>query len=184
MSCCLVIVFVIGLSMTLGEFPSRFLKCTFHICIRSSWLAAFSLALKLLSILLTSLLSAKLFEIVYLLLSFLFLTLNLLFLFFSVDISSLCIFFSFCELALVGFLLLHRDGIFTLSRFLLTYSVSHGTLFGFWFGRYAFCCCFPVGVIKVFVLVIRGKYLRYFLKFIEFVSYSYRILIANISIIK
>ena len=28
--------FVIGLSVNLGDFPSRFLKCSFHICIRSS----------------------------------------------------------------------------------------------------------------------------------------------------
>ena len=32
----LLIIFVIGLSMTFGEFPSRFLKCSFHICICSS----------------------------------------------------------------------------------------------------------------------------------------------------
>ena len=40
--------FVIGLSVTFEEIPSRFLKCSFHICIRSFWLAAFSFALELL----------------------------------------------------------------------------------------------------------------------------------------
>ena len=38
----LLIIFVIGLSVTLGNFPNTFLKCFFHICIHSSWLAAFS----------------------------------------------------------------------------------------------------------------------------------------------
>ena len=54
MSCWLSIIFVIGLSVTLGDFPSRFLKCSFHICTRSSWLAAFILALEELFLLLTS----------------------------------------------------------------------------------------------------------------------------------
>ena len=30
--------------MTLWEVPRRFLICSFHMCIRSSWLAAFSFA--------------------------------------------------------------------------------------------------------------------------------------------
>ena len=41
----LLIIFVIGLSVTLGEFPSRFLKFSFHICI-SLWLEAFSFVLE------------------------------------------------------------------------------------------------------------------------------------------
>ena len=32
----LLIIYVIGLSVTLGNFPSRFLKCSFHKCICSS----------------------------------------------------------------------------------------------------------------------------------------------------
>ena len=38
----LLMIFMISLSVTLGEFPSRFLKCSFHICICFSWLVAFS----------------------------------------------------------------------------------------------------------------------------------------------
>ena len=49
------IIFVIGFSVTLGEFLSRFFKHSFPVCIRSSWLAAFSLALAMLFFLLTSL---------------------------------------------------------------------------------------------------------------------------------
>ena len=46
MSSWLLIIFVIGLSVTLEDFPSRLLKCSFYIYIRSSWLTAFSLALE------------------------------------------------------------------------------------------------------------------------------------------
>ena len=41
----LLILFVITLSLTLGEFSNRFLKCSFYFCIRSSWLVAFCFAL-------------------------------------------------------------------------------------------------------------------------------------------
>ena len=54
MSSWLLIIFVIVSSLTLGDFPNRFLKCSFHRCIHSSWLAAFSLALAVLFLLLTS----------------------------------------------------------------------------------------------------------------------------------
>ena len=50
----LLIIFVIGLSVTLGEFSSRFLKCYLFCSIRSSWLAAFSLAIKVVFLLMTS----------------------------------------------------------------------------------------------------------------------------------
>ena len=52
MSCWLLI--FISLSVTLGNFPNRFLKCSFHMCILSFWLAAFSLVLEVLFLLLTS----------------------------------------------------------------------------------------------------------------------------------
>ena len=54
MSSDLLMIFVIGSSLTLENFPSRFLKCCFHKCIHSYWLAAFSLALTMLFLLLTS----------------------------------------------------------------------------------------------------------------------------------
>ena len=44
----LLIIFVISLSVTLGVFASRFLKCSFHFCIHSSWLTTFSFTLKVL----------------------------------------------------------------------------------------------------------------------------------------
>ena len=43
MSSGLLVIFGIGSSVTFWEIPSRSLKCCFHWCIRSSWLAAFSL---------------------------------------------------------------------------------------------------------------------------------------------
>ena len=54
MSSRLQMIFVIGSSVTLGDFPSRFLKCCFNRYIRSSWLEAFCLALVMLFLLLTS----------------------------------------------------------------------------------------------------------------------------------
>ena len=48
------IIFVIVLSVTLGDFLSRFLKYSFHICICSSWLAAFSFSLEEPFLLITS----------------------------------------------------------------------------------------------------------------------------------
>ena len=53
MSSCLLIIFMIGSCVTFGGFPSKFSKCCFHSCIRSSWLVAFSLALAVLYLLLT-----------------------------------------------------------------------------------------------------------------------------------
>ena len=54
MSSWLLIIFVIGLSVTFRGFPSKLSKYCFHRCIRSSWLADFSLALAGLFLLLTS----------------------------------------------------------------------------------------------------------------------------------
>ena len=48
------IIFIIGLPVTLGKFPSRFMKCSFYICIHSSLMAAFNFALKTLLLLLPS----------------------------------------------------------------------------------------------------------------------------------
>ena len=72
MSYWLFIIFVICLSVTFRDFPSKFLKCSFHIWIHSSWLADFSFSLEILFLLLTSLVWAILFVIAYLLLNFLF----------------------------------------------------------------------------------------------------------------
>ena len=132
MSSWLLIIFVIILSVTFGEFPSRFLKYSFYMCIHSSCLAAFSLALEVF-LLLTSFtvyhairdyLSSIKFLILLIWPSMYFIC--------SFDyalIISLCAFFSFWAFTFVGFLLLHRDAVLTFSRFFsLTASVSHGTL--------------------------------------------------------
>ena len=49
MSSWLLIIFV-----TLEDFPSRFLKCSFHMCIRFSWSVDFNLALEMVFLLHTS----------------------------------------------------------------------------------------------------------------------------------
>ena len=54
MSNCLLIILVIGLYVTFGGFPNRFSKCCFHSFVRSCWFVAFSLALAVLFLLLTS----------------------------------------------------------------------------------------------------------------------------------
>ena len=56
----------IGSFVTFRGFPYKFSKCCFHRCIYSSWLVAFSLALAVLFLLLTSFMSAMLSKIVYL----------------------------------------------------------------------------------------------------------------------
>ena len=53
MSSWYLIIFVIGSFVTFGGFPSKFWKCYFHRCIRSSWLVAFSLAFAVHFLLLT-----------------------------------------------------------------------------------------------------------------------------------
>ena len=54
MSNCLQIILVIGSCVTFGGFPSRFWKCCFHSLILSCWFVAFTLALVVLFLLLTS----------------------------------------------------------------------------------------------------------------------------------
>ena len=121
-----------GLSVTLGGFPSKFLKCSFYMCVRSSGLASFCLVLGLLFLLLTS------FTVYHAIRDCLpsteFLTVLIWFWLYSVCsfrytlVNSHYAFFSLWALGLIGFLLLHRSAIFTLSLFSLTTNVSHGTL--------------------------------------------------------
>ena len=54
MSNCLLIILVIGACVIFGGFPSRFSKCYFHSFILSCWFAAFSFALAVFFLLLTS----------------------------------------------------------------------------------------------------------------------------------
>ena len=132
MSIWLLIILVIGLSVTFGDFPSRFLKYSFHISIYSTWLVAFSLALEVPFLLLTSFnvcqafrncLSLSEFQILLILPG-----MYSIFSFWYVLISSLCTFLSFRASVLVGFLLSLRDDVF-MSHFFVTAKVFGGTLF-------------------------------------------------------
>ena len=106
---CLLIIYMIGLSVTLGEFPSKFLKYSFYVCIRFSWLAAFNLALGMFFLLLTS------FTIYHAIRDYLFSAKSLILSiwpwiysicsFWYALISSLCAFLSFWASALVKYLL-------------------------------------------------------------------------------
>ena len=106
----LLIIFFIGFSVTLGEFPSRFLKCSLHIYIRSSCLPRYSIL--------------SIFDRVS---NAIDLVLNVFYLiFWYALISSFCAFVSSWASTLVGFLLLLGDAVFTLSR--LIANVSHEIL--------------------------------------------------------
>ena len=163
----------------LGKFPCRFLKRYFPFCILSSSLAAFSFTLKMLFLPLTS------FTVCHAnrdcLSSAVFLILLIwpgMYYYLSFWCSSLWAFLSFCTLAFVGFLLLHKDAFFMLSHFFLINSdslrISH----------------LPLGLVDTLSTdasmwaAMKFPYFWYLLKSIEFVSYSYRIFIANISISK
>ena len=132
MSNWLLIIFMIGSCVTFGGFLRKFSKCCFHMCIRSSWLVAFSLAFAVLLFLLIS------FTVCHAILDCLSsiesLILFIWFCIYSVCsfrytlVNSFCAFLSFRALILVGFLLLHLDAVFTSARFFLRANVSHGTL--------------------------------------------------------
>ena len=132
MSDCLLIILVTGSCVTFGGFLSKFSKCCFHRYIHSSWPVAFSLALAVLFLLLTS------FTVCYAILDCLSSTesliLSIWFCMYSVCsfrymlANSFCAFLSFKALVLVGFFLLYLEAVFTSVRFYLTANVSHGTL--------------------------------------------------------
>ena len=127
MSNCLLIILVIGWLVTSGGFPSKFLKCCFHRCIRSCWLVAFSLALAVLFLLLT------LFIVCHAILDCLSSTESLIlstwfFMYSDCSFRYMLAFLSFMGLVLVGFFLLHLEVVFTSVRFSLTANVSHGIL--------------------------------------------------------
>ena len=123
----------IGLCVTSGEFPRKFSKSCFYSCVRSSWLAAFSLAFAVFFLLLSS------FTVCHTILDCQSSTESLILLirFCMYSVCSLrymivnlfCAFLSFRVLILVRFLLLHLEAVFTSARFVLTANISHGTLF-------------------------------------------------------
>ena len=126
------------------------------------------------------LLSAMIFMIVYLLPSFLSYWFDFECLLFAM--CSLWAFLCFCTFAFVGFLLVTKDAIFMLSCFFLITSDSH-----------AICLCLLVWLVCTLQLLPCGQWRSFnirhseymfqiLLKSIEFVSYSYHIFFANISI--
>ena len=132
MSNCLLIILVIGSCVTFGEFPGRFSKCCFHSFILSCWFVAFSFALAVLFLLLTSFIVCH--AILDCLSSTESLILSIWFCMYS-DCSfrymlanSFCAFLSFRAFVFVGFFLLHLEAVFTFARFSQTVNVSHGTL--------------------------------------------------------
>ena len=132
MSNCLLIILVIGSCVTFSGFPSRFSKCCFHSFILSCWFVAFSLALAVLFLLLTSFIVCH--AILDCLSSTESLILSIWFCIYSVCsfrymlANSFCAFFSFRAFVFVGFFLLHLEAVFTSARFSLIANVSHGTL--------------------------------------------------------
>ena len=124
---------MIGSFVTFGGFPSKFLKCSFHRCIWSSWLAAFSLVFAVLFLLLTSLTVCHVTQDC--LSSTKSLILLIWFCMYSACsfryalVSSICAFLSFWALILVGFLLLHKECGFHVCTLFLTTNISRGTRF-------------------------------------------------------
>ena len=119
MSNCLLIIIVIGSCVIFGVFPSRFSKCCFHSFIRSCWFVAFSLALAVLFLLLTS------FIVCHVILDCLSSTESLVLSDFLCILSVLlgiCLlihvvpFFGFRAFVFVGFFLLHLEAVFTSAR--------------------------------------------------------------------
>ena len=173
------IIFVIGLSITLGEFPSKFLKCSFHFCILGWQLLV--LLSKYSSFCSLYLLSAMLFVIAYLLSSFWF---------YWFDLECILVLFGMCLFSLSFFYVsahghllsyFYQYAIFMLSRFFLTISDSHGTLHLALSLVGMHSVAISTWVVTKFSYTSNGICLWYFLRIIEFVSYSYRIFIANIS---
>ena len=131
MSNCLLILLVIGSCITFGGFPGKFLKCCFHSCIRSSWLACFQFSFHSaipsanfvyclpcypgLSVF--NRVSNLIDLILYAFCSFRYTLAN-----------SFCAFLSFWALILVGFHLLHLEAVFMSARFFLSANVFHETL--------------------------------------------------------
>ena len=129
MSNCLLMILVISSWVTSGGFLSKFSKCCFHKCIRSCWLVAFSLALAVLFLLLTSFIVC--YAIIDCLPSTESLILSIWFYMYSVWSFryTFCAFLSFRALVLVGFFLLHSEAVFTSAPFFLTANVSYETLY-------------------------------------------------------
>ena len=121
---CLLIILVIGSCVTFGGFPSKFLKCCFHNCIRSSFLVSFSLAFTMLFLQITS------FTVFHAILDCQYSTESLILLLWfcmycvcsvrHMLANSFFAFICFRALMLVGFFLLHLEAVITSACFFLT----------------------------------------------------------------
>ena len=147
MSNCLLIILVIGSCVTFGGFPSRFSKCCFHSFILSCWFLAFSLALAVLFLLLTSFIICH--AILDCLSSSESLILSIWFCMYSVCsfryilANSFYAYFSFRAFVFVGFFLFHLEAVFSSARFSLTANVTPwDSRFSSKFCWYVFPCCF------------------------------------------
>ena len=139
MSNCLLIILVIDSCVTFSGFPSRFSKCCFHSFILSCWFIAFSFALTVLFLLLTSFIVCR--AILDCLSSTESLILSIWFCIYSVcsfiymPANWYCAVFSFKAFVFVGGIWRlfpcwrHLEAIFTCARFSLTDNVSHGILY-------------------------------------------------------
>ena len=111
---------------------------------------------------------------------------NFWFYWFDLEYISHCSFwymFSFLYALAVGFLLLSKDAFLMLSQFsLIVYYFPWNLTFRSWFDWNAFNCCFYMGGNKVFIFIIWNMSFTYLLKSIKLVSYSYHIMISNITI--
>ena len=166
----LLMIFVIVLSVNLGDFPNRFFKYSFHERIRSSWLAAFSLVLEVLFLFthfiycLPCYSRLSIFNWISVLLIWLWrYSICFLFFFSYVTYFTLCILkFHGVFISLVPFL--YRDAFFRLFRLFLTANFSHVAL---WL---ALISAFILVIDEVLISVIRSKCFGYLLKNTEFVS--------------
>ena len=116
-----------------GGFPGKFSKCCFHSLILSCWFAAFSFALAVFFLLLTSFIVCQ--AILDCLSSTESLILSIWFWMYSVcsfiymPANWYCAVFSFKAFVFVGFYRKLLEAVFTSARFSLTAKVSHGTLY-------------------------------------------------------
>ena len=127
---CLLIILGIVSCVTFGGFPSRFSKCCFHSFIRSCWFVAFSFALAVFFLLLTSftVCQAILDCLSSLILSIIFWTYSVRSFKYMLA-NSFSAFFSLRAFAFVGFFLSLLRAVFTSARLSRTANVSHGTLY-------------------------------------------------------
>ena len=164
MSNCLLIILVIGSCVIFGGFPSKFSKCCFHSFILSCWFAAFSFALAVFFLLLTSFIVCQ--AILDCLSSTESLILSIWFWMYSVcsfiymPANWYCAVFSFKAFVFVGFF----DSFWRLFSLVHVFlSPLKFPIFSFEFGWNAFRCCLEVCIDEIFIFVVWCTFFRLFL---------------------